>query len=196
MAWLEGDGVSRWRRRRVANPRCRCQLPRSPSPWSLRAGLHLCAPASKCPPVGPGSHRPTGFNLLARWVLRNRRHAGAWVLGTIVDNGSERVVELAAAGDLKLAIHAVQMRLGGRGRDEQRLGDLPTGEALGGEPRDAQLGGGQRVTAGDRVAPRLGACGDQLRARLVGDPPGAETVGEIQRALKLGPGLKPAAGTA
>jgi hypothetical protein len=37
------------------------------------------------------------------------------------------------------------------------LGDLAVGEALGGEPRDAELAGGQRVAAGDRVATWLGS---------------------------------------
>ena len=98
----------------------------------------------------------------------------------------ERVGELAAAGDLELAIDMAEVPLGGLGGDEQRLRDLAIGQALGGEPCDAQLAGGQRVAAGDRVTPRLRARRDQLRARLVGDPPRTATVGEIQRALELG----------
>ena len=65
----------------------------------------------------------------------------------------------------------------GLGRDEQRLGDLAVGQAFGGEPRDAQLGGGERIAAGDRVPPRLGARGDELGTGGLGDSSGATVVG-------------------
>ncbi len=122
--------------------------------------------------------------------------ARAQVLAAVAEKAGEGVGELAAAGDLELAVDAAEVRLGGHGGDEQRLRDLAIGEAFGGEPRDAQLAGGQRVAAGDRVAPWLGARGDQLRARLVGDPPRAQVVGEIQGALELGARLDAAAGAA
>jgi hypothetical protein len=129
------------------------------------------------------AHRPTGSSLLAREVLRNRRRGDGRFLATVVEKAAERARELAAAGDLELAVHAAEMRLSGLGRDEQRLCDLAIRQALGGEPRDPQLAGGQRIAAGDRMAPRLRARSDQLRARVAGDPPRAATVGEIQRAL-------------
>ena len=101
---------------------------------------------------------------------------------------------LVATRDAELAVGALEVRLGGRGGDEQRLRDLAIGQPLGGQPGDAQLAGGERVAAGDRVAPWLGAGGDQLRARLVGDPPRATAVSEIKRSpLELRPRLDAAA---
>jgi hypothetical protein len=101
---------------------------------------------------------------------------------------------LRAAGDPELAIHAAEVRLGGLGGDEQRLGDLAIGEAIGGEPGDTQLAGGQRVAAGDRVAPWLGAGGDQLGTRPVCDARRAAAMGEIERAFELGARLDAAPG--
>jgi len=148
---------------------------------------------SESRPTIRAAHRPTGSSLLARQGLVNRRCA-ARALATVVYKPGERVRELVAAGDLELAVDAVQMRLGGLGRDEQRLRDLAIGEALGGETCDPQLAGGQRVAAGDRVASWLGAGGDQLRARLVGDSPCTAVVGEIERSLELSARLDAAAG--
>ena len=93
------------------------------------------------------------------------------MLATVIDSAGERARELAAASDIELALDPIEVRLGGLGGDEQRLCDLAIGEAIGGEPRDTQLAGGERVASGDRVAPWLGARGDQLRARPVGDSP-------------------------
>jgi hypothetical protein len=81
----------------------------------------------------------------------------------------------------------------GSGGDKQRLGDFGVGQSFGGEPRDTQLARGQGVAAGDRVAPGLGARGDQFRARPSGDPPCPAAVGEIQRSLQLNSRLHSAA---
>ena len=105
------------------------------------------------------------------------------------------LLELVATGDVELAVDPAQVRLGGIGGDEQRLGDLAVGEAFGGEPRDAQFAGGERVAASDRVPPWLGTGGDQLGARMVRDPPRPQAVGEIKCPLELGARLHTAAGT-
>src|ERR1039458_10132595 len=95
------------------------------------------------------AHRPRGSRLLPREVLGNRP-GGARVLVTVTELAGERVGELAAAGDLELAIDAAEMGLGGLGGDKQRLGDLPIRQALGGKPSDSQLAGGQRVRSEER----------------------------------------------
>jgi hypothetical protein len=118
-------------------------------------------------------------------VLGNPRAAVGLLVATVLERPGERARDLAASGDLKLSVDAVQMRLGGRGGDEQRLRDLAIGEAFGSEPRDPQLSRGQRVAARDRVASWLGAGGNQLGARSVGDPRRAAPMGEVERTLQL-----------
>jgi hypothetical protein len=103
----------------------------------------------------------------------------------MLERTSERPRELVAAGDIELAVDAVEVGLGGAGRDEQRLRNLAIGEAFGSQPRDPQFGGRQRVAAGDCIAPWLGARGDQLGTRAGGDSPRAAAVCEIQRPLQL-----------
>jgi hypothetical protein len=80
--------------------------------------------------------------------------------------------------------------------DEQLLGDLAIGAPLGREPRDAQLGRGQRVDARGRRAPRAQAEHGQLVARATLDRPRAAAAGQVQRgaqALLGGPALAAAA---
>jgi hypothetical protein len=93
-----------------------------------------------------------GTHLLAREGLRNDRRGGARVLATVAEQAAECVGELAALGDLELAVDATKVRLGGLSGDEQRLRDLTIGEAVGGESRDAQLASASRPV----IASRLG----------------------------------------
>jgi hypothetical protein len=114
---------------------------------------------TQCRPGACVAHRPGGSSLLARGVLGNRRGGGARVLAAgVVEHADERLGELAAAGDAKLAVDTAEMRLGGRGGDEQRLRDLAIREAFSGE---------------------------QFGAGLVGDPLCAQMVGEIQLGARL-----------
>src|SRR4051812_6777596 len=77
--------------------------------------------------------------------------------------------KLRARADVQLAVGAGQMHLDRLLGQEQRLGDLAVGHALGGHARDALLGRGQLAPALDRVAPRARAGGDQLVVGLRGD---------------------------
>src|SRR5215475_7820543 len=51
----------------------------------------------------------------------------------------ERPGELCPAGDAELVEDLVQVVLDGAGADEQLAGDLPVGQALGGQPGDLRL---------------------------------------------------------
>jgi hypothetical protein len=59
------------------------------------------------------------------------------VLVAVAELPGQGVGELAAAGDVELAVDAAEVRFGGLGGDEQRLGDLSIRQAVGGESRDA-----------------------------------------------------------
>ena len=102
--------------------------------------------------------------------------------------------KLLAATDLELLVDVAEVCGDGSDGDEQCLGDLAVRQSFRGEPRDAQLCGGQRVAAGDRVAPGLGAGGDQFFARPGGDPPRTAMVGDIERLLERRSRLDTAAG--
>ncbi len=99
-----------------------------------------------------------------------------------VEQASDCVDVLAATRDIELAVDVAEMRCGGLSRDEQRPRDLPIGEAAASLATRSSTA----VSASPPViASWLGARSGQPRARLVGDPPRARAVGEIQRSLEL-----------
>jgi len=71
--------------------------------------------------------------------------------------------------------------LDGADGHEQRLGDLPVRQAVGGELRDATLARGQRVTAAAGGAPRPRPAGDELVARGGRQAQRAAAIGEVER---------------
>ena len=112
-----------------------------------------------------------------------------------MEKAGERVGELAAAGDLELAVDMAEVGLGGLGGDEQRLRDLSIGAALRGEPcaRSSPVVSASRPV----IASRLGlAPAAIIPACLVGDPARTHVVGEIEPALKLRARLDASAGAA
>ena len=72
--------------------------------------------------------------------------------------------------------------------DVQLAGDLAVGAAVGGQPGDAQLAGGQRVHPGPPRAPRAGAGRPELVAGPGGQRPGAAAGGELERPGQRVPG--------
>src|SRR5205814_10699643 len=93
-------------------------------------------------------------------------------------------------GDVELAVHPAEVRRGGLCRDEQLLCYLPVSLARRCQPGNAQLAGGQCVAAGDRVAPGLGARGDELRPGLARDAARAIVMRQVKAALQLSPRLR------
>src|SRR5690348_5619353 len=108
----------------------------------------------------------------------------------------QRLGQLASPGDVELAVRPAEVRGSGLGRDEQLLRYLPVALARRRQPGNAQLAGGQGVAAGDRVAPRLGPRGDELRPGLTRDAPSAPVMRQVEAALQLCPRLRALAGPA
>src|ERR687896_2005806 len=86
---------------------------------------------------------------MVRWV---RSGTGGWSLSRgrlkaslvlVLEGGGE----LGARADAELAVCVTEVRLDGLLGDEQSLGDLRVGQALGGHRRDAPLAGRQRLGA-------------------------------------------------
>jgi hypothetical protein len=73
-----------------------------------------------------------------------------------------------------------QVGLHGAFGDEQPLGDLAVGQAVGGHAGHPALGRGQGVNAGQ--GPPAGTCagGPELLVRVLGQGQGTATVGEVQ----------------
>jgi len=69
----------------------------------------------------------------------------------------------------------------GPGGDEQVLGDVTVGPAVGGELGDAALAGGQRVEPAEDEPPWPPAGGDQFGAGPLGQRQRAAAVGEVER---------------
>ncbi len=93
----------------------------------------------------------------------------------------ERLGQLAARGDLELAVGAPEVRLDRLRRDEQRLGDLTIAESLRRHRRDPPLARGERVAPPGACPARPGARGDEPLARHVLERVGAAAVGEVER---------------
>src|ERR1700754_4632485 len=68
--------------------------------------------------------------------------------GTASSYGGQRLGQLAARADAELAVGVAEVDLDRLRGDEQLLGDVAVGAAVGGEAGDAPLAGGQRLDAG------------------------------------------------
>jgi hypothetical protein len=73
-----------------------------------------------------------------RLVRGGARYPACPVSGSL----TERCGQLQATGDVELLERVSQVRFHGALGDEQALGDLAVGRAVGGEPGDAELAGG------------------------------------------------------
>ena len=149
------------------------------------------APRSPCGRPARSAQRTREASVVARWgvdVFMPGRVLGAsrpfaTVLARRVISiraGRERARESGARGDLELAIGGAEVHLHGPHGDEQRLRDLGVREALGGERGDATLARRQRLHARARDAPRTGAGGAQLGARVLGERARTARGGQLQ----------------
>ena len=77
---------------------------------------------------------------------------------------------------------------GGLG-DEQVLGDLPVGQAAGGEVGDLPFGAGECVRTGEGGAAGPGAGGEELSPGLLGQGCRAGSLGEVKSAAQRIPGI-------
>src|SRR4051794_39398778 len=98
-------------------------------------------------------------------------------------------LELAARGDAQLHERVAQVPLDGLHGDEERLGDLAVGEALGRELSHAALARGQGRGALPARAAGLGARGDELLADAAGEGGGSGGGGEVERAAQAVAGV-------
>src|SRR5690349_18459477 len=133
-------------------------------------------------------------------VILAARVAGAGAISRTARTAE--VAELAvqgqfgAGGDVELAEGVAQVGLDRGLGDEQVLGDLPVGQALGRQDGDPTLASGQRVRAGQGGPPGPRSGREQLPLHLGGQPGGAGALGEVERAEQRLPGLRPLAGAA
>src|SRR5579884_674250 len=92
---------------------------------------------------------------------------------------AERAGELRPSGDPELCVAAREMSLDGFQGDIQPLRDFAVGLPLGGQPRDPQLAGGERVDPGTPLATRASARGLQLLTHPRGERTRAATGGQV-----------------
>ena len=91
--------------------------------------------------------------------------AGIAAAGTCWGGVLEDAREVGAGGDGELAEGVAEVGFHGGLGDEQVLGDLAVGQAVGGEGRDAAFGAGQGVRAGQGGA--AGPARSTARARPI-----------------------------
>jgi hypothetical protein len=110
--------------------------------------------------------------------------------------GGQRLLELAARGDVELAEHLAQVVLDGAGADEQPRADLRIRQTVAGQLRDLRLLWGQPVARLDGALARRLAGRQQLACRARGERRGADRDEGLVRCAQLGPRLQPAAAPA
>ena len=102
----------------------------------------------------------------------------------------------AARADLEFGVAARQVVFDGPLGDEQPLGDLAVGEPGGGQLRDAQFAGGERVPPVRGIAAWPAAGDDKLAAGPVTQGQTAHGVRQVQalpqQPARLGAGTRPA----
>src|ERR1700751_1381947 len=95
------------------------------------------------PPPGPRLASPTStiasVSSARRSNVPNRTGRSSVLPGGCRLVIRQRPGKLTPAGDVELAEDLVQVVLDGAGTDEQSAGDLPVGQALGGQPGDLRL---------------------------------------------------------
>ena len=106
--------------------------------------------------------------------------------------------QVGPGGDGEFLERVPEMGLDGGLGDEQVLGDLPVGQAVGGEAGHPPFGAGERVRAGEGGASGPGPGREQLPPGPLGERRGAGALREIQgaaqRATGVGPPSRPAPG--
>ena len=115
-----------------------------------------------------------------------RRRVLRYRVGTLVFSSLEGLGEPAPALDPELGVDACEVALDGLERHVELVRDLAVGAALGREPGDAELAGGQRFHARAPRASRAGAGRLELVARPGRQRSGAAAGGEVER---LGEGV-------
>src|SRR6266496_3800140 len=94
--------------------------------------------------------------------------------------GGESGGELLAGGDREFLVDVGEVPFDGPGGDEQVLGDLAVGHAVGGELGDAALAGRQRVEPAEDEPPGSAAGGDEFGAGSLRQRDRPAAVGEVE----------------
>ncbi|HEX3921001.1 MAG TPA: hypothetical protein VHY31_01790 [Streptosporangiaceae bacterium] len=87
--------------------------------------------------------------------------------------------QVGPCGDAELAEDVPQVGLDRGQRDGKVLGDLPVGQAVGGEGGDLPLGAGQRVRAGQGGSAGPGTGGQEFSPGLLGQRCGTGPLREV-----------------
>ena len=104
--------------------------------------------------------------------------------------GPQGARQLLAGADVELLVGVAQVRLDGAHRDEQGLGDLLVGEAVGRHSGHPQLARGQRLQAAADQLARPGAAGLEQLVGALGERGRAAAAGQGQRSVeRLASGL-------
>src|SRR5215467_10584988 len=133
------------------------------------------------PSRSPSAGDVTALPSRGRRVVRRR-------VGPLVFSAAKVSRQLVATADPELGVGMGEVALDGLEGHVQLTGDLAVGAAVGGQPGDAQLTGGQRVYPGPPRTPRAGAGRPELVAGPGGQRPGATAGGQLERPGQRVPG--------
>ena len=97
--------------------------------------------------------------------------------------------QVGPGGDAELLEGVPEVGLDGGLGDEQVLGDLPVGQAVGGEAGDPPFGAGERVRAREGGAPGPGAGRKELPPGPLGQRRGTGALRQIQGAAERDTGV-------